>query len=251
MILWSIFFLIELLALYLLSRRLTGAIYGLFLLLSKSKTIAISIVSVIMFPGTVIHELSHLLIAEVLMVPTGKLTLTPDIADSTKPYTGGEVKAGTVEINRTDPFRRSIIGLAPLFVGISTLVAMTIYSPRLLEQLRNAYETGMLTSTPPLYVFIIGSYIFFTMSNSMFSSKEDLVGVPAVGIVMFLLIGASYMAGFRIGLTAEATSTITNALLTLVKSLGIVLGVNVIILILTQFLVSVVGSVTGRRLVKN
>ena len=68
----------ELTALYFLSRWLTKKLYFFFLLVFKVRSVAISGVTLLLFPGTVIHELSHLFTAEILGVPTGKLNLVPE-----------------------------------------------------------------------------------------------------------------------------------------------------------------------------
>ena len=141
-----LFLIIELTFLYLLSRRVIGTLYRLLQMLTRSRPMAIWIVSIIFFPGTVVHELAHLFTAEILGVRTGKLTLVPESLE------GNEINAGAVMIAATDPFRRTLIGLAPVYVGIIVLVA-----------------TSSLTVLP-----ILTFYIMFAVSNSMFSSEEDM-----------------------------------------------------------------------------
>src|SRR5260221_6045484 len=110
--------LLELCALYFLSRWVTQAIFTLFLLFFRIRSVALSLLLVLEFPGTVIHELAHLFTAEVLGVRTGKLTLEPES------IRGESIKAGSVMIAQSDPFRRYAIGLAPVFVGIFVLTAI-------------------------------------------------------------------------------------------------------------------------------
>ena len=101
----------ELIGLYLLSQTLIQAVYDLTMLITRSRAAGVTVVSLLTFPGTVVHELSHLFTAEVLGVHTGKLTLVPENIQE------ADVKAGSVMIAQSDPFRRYIIGLAPIFPG--------------------------------------------------------------------------------------------------------------------------------------
>lgn len=206
-----IILLAELALLYFFSRRVIQTLYGLLQKITNSRTIAIWLVSIILFPGTVVHELAHLFTAEILGVRTGKLTLVPESLEGT------EIKAGGVMIAQTDPFRRTLIGLAPVSVGIIVLAA--------------------LSSLPflPLLTF----YGMFAVSNSMFSSKEDMKGVIPFTITLALFLIAGYFAGFRFGLTGELLTKLSLVIETLVRSLGIVLGVNLVVLLLTSALLGV------------
>ncbi len=76
----------------------------------------------------------------------------------------------------------------------------------------------------------------FAVSNSMFSSKEDMKGVIPFTITLALFLIAGYFAGLRIGLTGELLTVIVRVIETLVRSLGIVLGVNVAVLTVTSLL---------------
>lgn len=192
----------ELFLLSLLSRKLTQSLYVLFFRLFGSKTIAITILIVLLFPGTVIHELAHLFVAEILRIRTGKLTLVPESLEE------AEIKTGSVTITQTDPLRRTLIGLAPVYVGIAALVA--------------------LSSIPVLPILTF--YGMFAISNSMFSSKEDMKGVVPFIITVGVFIAAGYFAGFRVGLTDGLLTKLSLVVQALVRSLGIVLGVNLLVL---------------------
>jgi len=201
----------ELAALYILSGALTQAGFELLLRLTRSRTIAVTAVTLIVFPGTVIHELSHLFTAEILGVKTGKLTLVPENIREE------EIKAGSVMIARSDPFRRYLIGLAPVVAG---LVAVTTLS-------LGWGFWGVWGNVGILY-------ILFSVSSSMFSSKEDLKGFIPFAVTLAIMIGAAYFAGLRIGLTGPALSVTEKILTALTKSLGLVVGINLAGLILTK-----------------
>lgn len=222
----------ELILLYLLSRRVIQTLYWLLQKITRSRPIAIWIVSIIFFPGTVVHELSHLFTAEILGVHTGKLTLVPEGMEG-PPFAKAswgetEIKAGGVMIAETDPFRRTLIGLAPVYVGIIVLTALSYFL------LQNINSITVIT----LIIF----YGMFAVSNSMFSSKEDMKGVIPFTITVLLFAAAGYFAGLRIGLTGELLTKTLLVIETLVRSLGIVLAVNLLVLFATSLLLVILPS---------
>lgn len=208
---------LELFLLSLVSRRLTGNLYILFFRIFRSKTVSMTILIILLFPGTVVHELAHLFTAEILGVHTGKLTLVPESLEGT------EIKAGGVAIAQTDPLRRTLIGLAPVYVGIVVLAALSY-----------------LLSQPSIHPAIITIYVYllFAVSNSMFSSKEDMKGVVPFTITVGLFAAAGYIAGFRFGLTGELLTKFILVIETLVRSLGVVIAINIAVLLLTSALLA-------------
>lgn len=242
----------ELLLLYLLSRRVIGTLYWLLRKISRSRPIAIWVVSIIFFPGTVVHELSHLFTAEILGVHTGKLTLTPEGMEgphfAKASWGETEIKAGGVMIAETDPFRRTLIGLAPVSVGIIVLAALSYFlSSIIISPLQNNPPGNFLPNPLPpgenmswgLWLIIVGLfYLIFIVSNSMFSSKEDMKGVLPFAVTVALFAAAGYFAGFRIGLAGELLTKTLLVIETLVRSLGIVLAVNLLVLAATSLLLS-------------
>lgn len=221
----------ELIALYILSQSLTQAIFDLVVLIFRSRSVGITVVSLVTFPGTVVHELSHMFTAEILGVRTGKLTLVPEGLESE------EVKTGSVMISSSDPFRRYAIGLAPIFVGLVAISALSYLLSR---------QNNGITLLTVLYL-----YLLLAVSNAMFSSKEDLKGFIPFIIALLAVIAAAYYAGLRIGITGVLLNFVTTILEALTKNLGIVLAINLIGFVLMKGLILVVQKLTRRRLVKS
>lgn len=215
----TMIFVVELTSLHLLSRRLTQSIYDLFLRIFRNRSIAMTILIILLFPGTVIHELAHLFVAEILRVRTGKLTLVPESLEE------AEIRTGSVAIAQTDPFRRTLIGLAPVYVGITVLAALAYF----------------LSISSNLYASFFILYSLFAVTNSMFSSKEDMKGVIPFTITVLLFAAAGYFAGFRIGLTGELLTGSRLVIETLVRSLGVVLAVNLLVLAVSSLLLSLLS----------
>jgi len=218
----------ELLGLFLLSRRLTQQLFRTVLLIVRHRSIAISVITALLFPGTVIHELSHLFTAEILGVKTGKLTLAPESIN------GKDIQAGSVEFVQTDPFRRTAIGLAPFFVGLIALFGLSSALPSLWNQTVAAFQTNILFSSSPSYLLLLTSYLLFCISNTMFTSPEDMKGVIPLAITLLLLGGVGYIAGIRIELTGLVAETITTGLTAVSQSISIVLLFNLVLYVLTS-----------------
>lgn len=159
-----------LLALYLLSRlflqQLSGWLFGLF----KSREMVIKTVAIFLMPGTFIHEVAHLVFAEFMKVRTDGLTIVPEIGE------GNNIKLGGVKVEQTDPLRRTIIGLAPVFLGLSIIWSVTVW---------------FLAQSQPSFIIIAAYvYVLLQIGLTMFSSAKDLegsfVGLLLAGLLFLL-----------------------------------------------------------------
>ena len=235
---------LELVILWLITRRLTQNLYiGLFLL-SKSRAIAIGIISFFFFLGTIIHELSHLFVAEILGVHTSGLTLTPEGLEESN------VRTGSVMISQTDPIRRAVIGIAPLFVGITTLTLLSTVLPNVYTQTMIDFQNGIAFSQGNIYLLGLILYAFFAVSNTMFSSPEDMEGFPAVAITLSLIGAAAYFSGISVGLPQAWLDTIQQTLSTLTTSMGYIVGFNLCLFALSFGGISLAEKLSGRKIAR-
>lgn len=168
-------FFLELLILFLLSRALQKKISLFFYTLSRSIKVTVYLLAILFLPGTVIHEVSHYLMAKFLFVTTGTMVLIPKLE-------GQSVKLGSVAIARSDPFRRLLIGLAPFLVGTIIIIFLLFLT-----------EKNELWQTPWAIIFIL--YSLFEVGNTMFSSKKDLEGALFMGIFLIIVCGILYLLG--------------------------------------------------------
>lgn len=178
---YIILFLLELLVLWFVSRRLTSRLIS---------NIPVWLYAILFLPGTVIHELSHFLAAKILSVPVGKFSL------SFKKY-NDEVVLGSVSIAKVDIFRRFLVGIAPLIFGI-TLLMITIY----MTVKNNIYSNW-------LAALVVG-YVIFIIANSMFSSRQDLKGAWKLGIIVIFIAVASYALGIKISFSFDNSDFLKN-----------------------------------------
>lgn len=168
-------FFIELAVLFFLSQQLTKSL-SLFLH-RKTKSIKFSIffISLVFLPGTIIHELSHAIMAGILQVPVGQIEFLPVLS-------GNMLRMGSVQVGQTDPVRRFFIGTAPFFIGTTLLIAL----------LWMAFQHQLFSSIPFSILILYG---VFVLSNTMFSSKKDMEGAIEFFIFVGIIFGVLYFLG--------------------------------------------------------
>ena len=102
-----------------LRQRLVYELSGTSLLLFSTTSPGIFLYSILVLPGTIIHELSHWIVAEVLGVRTGQISIFPDLE------TGASTRRlGSVATAKSDPFRAFLIGIAPFISGLAILAVL-------------------------------------------------------------------------------------------------------------------------------
>lgn len=244
-----IFIALEILTLYLLSRKLSQNLYIVWFLLTKSRPVAIAFLSFLYFPGTVIHELAHLFTAEILGVHTGGLTLVPEgLEEKNLPAQAG-VRTGSVAIAQSDPIRRAAIGIAPVFVGLMSLGLVSYFIPDLWRQVSIDLANGILFSQGSVYLLILAAYSLFAISNTMFSSHEDMEGFWPVLIIITLISAAAYIAGIRITLTETMRTNVMEFFAAAAVTLGYVTGLNISLFLISKALITGTQKLTGRHLI--
>ena len=169
--------------------------------------------SFLFLPGTIIHEVSHFILATLLKVPTGELSVLPKVEKS------GEVKAGKLEIGNVDPFRRTLVGISPLISGLIIIYLVGHYL------LPNNFSWASIN---PLLLFITG-YLLFVVTTTMFSSKKDLESLIIAGPITLLIFIAFYFLGVRVFFSEALSEKIGLVFGNLNFYLGFASGVNLII----------------------
>jgi len=185
--------------------RLVFELAGTSLLLFGARRPGLLFYSLVFLPGTIIHELSHLFIAEILRVKTGQITILPELTDSKRE------RLGSVATASSDPIRGFLIGLAPFVSGIALLLVMG-------SLLRTGWD-----SSAPWWQLAILIYGLIVVGNSMLISQEDRRYWPAALILIFLVWFLLTQAGFQISLQPD--SWLFHSL----TSINLVLGVTVLL----------------------
>jgi len=207
MILPLIIFILLFFCLYLISGKIINQIFRL---------TKLELLSWILLPGTIIHELSHMIVSELLFVKTFRFSFKPIIVDN-------RVRIGSLEITKTDPFRKTLIGLAPIFSGILALACgYFFYLKKIFIDPRQILNF----STIQFVLLFLVLYAFFIISLTMFSSKTDLESaiIPFSIIAIFTLI--FYFLGFTINVRADTLEKIINFIVLLNKTFSTTLIIN-------------------------
>jgi hypothetical protein len=180
--------------LLLLQRSLHSTVQTTLFYLTRRADLAIVLFSILFFPGVLVHELSHYIVARLTGVRTGRLSLLPH------PMPNGRLRLGYVETAAADPVRETLIGAAPLVSG-SLLVAYIGINRLGLPALWNQIQSGGLTLFPHSLAavsaqqdFWIWFYLLFTISSMMLPSASDRrawLPMAIVGIALLLLVIAA------------------------------------------------------------
>jgi len=163
---WIIIFLIQVFTLYLLSNSFHNKLHFLGAGITKNRLFIAKAVGYIFFIGTLVHELSHIIMARLLFVRTKNINLQTEIIDDR------HIKYGTAEIEVTDPFRSTLIGIAPLIFGISLIYFLTLN-----------INFNFLTWYDAIKLFLISQ-----ISNSMFLSDSDTKDLKVISIILLIIL---------------------------------------------------------------
>lgn len=178
-----VFFLIEFFTLFLTSRFLFKSFYALLHYVFHSQKAAIFLICGFFLPGVLVHELAHLVVAELLRVRTHGIEFVPEL-------TGTSLKMGSVRVEKSDVVRNLFIGIAPIVAGI-LLLTLSIYF------LNRMFSLSQIFSSPiSFFVTVLIGYVVFVITNTMFSSRKDVEGALELLLVVAIIIGAMYLIGF-------------------------------------------------------
>lgn len=186
--------------------------------------------ALLMLPGTILHELSHWLMAEVLQVPTGEIRILPVAEDQ-----GREKKLGSVATARTDPFRGFLIGIAPFIVGIITLSLLGY----LLEVGWGVYLWWQLALV--IYGLIV-------VGSSMLISRADRRYWPVMIGLFFFVALVLYASGFS--LSPSSLQLLVSILNRINLVLGLTIGLNLVMILVFYLIRRSLEQMTRKRVVR-
>ena len=234
--------------LLLLQRWIQTHLHGLSLLLTGKPERAVYLYAIILFPGVLIHELSHWVAATLLGVRTGSLSLLP------RQGADGNLQLGYVEYYRSktlDPVRESLIGGAPMIVGtiVILIIGFKVFD---VTGLATAVQSGELDTISLALAnlfqtkyILLWIYLIFAISNAMMPSKSDRRAWPAFIVTMIILAGLVYLLGAQ----QEVAGGLIGPVLLLFSYLGIAfsvaIGVDLFFMLILASLEAVVGRLKG------
>ncbi|OIN88264.1 hypothetical protein COW80_04840 [Candidatus Beckwithbacteria bacterium CG22_combo_CG10-13_8_21_14_all_01_47_9] len=169
------------------------------------RRLPLNLVFFLLLPGIFLHEFSHILMAEILRVKTGELKLKPEIVN-------GHLTLGSAQIALTDPFRLTLIGIAPFIAGTASLWLLLNLVPK-----------------DPVYLLLITYYLVFAIANTLFSSASDLQAAAVPLILVLLILGGFSLT--NLSLPPDLIPAIQVFFFNLARVFAYTLGVNLVLLL--------------------
>ncbi len=222
--------------LFLASFALKRQLYATLYLLTSSHNLAFRILSLIFLPGTIVHETSHLLAALILNVPTGKITVFPELE---------KTRLGHLKIAKVDALRRTLIGLSPLFFGLISLIFIFVFY----------FDINIISQGSPIFSLLPKSlnsflvlYLIFTIANMMFPSLTDLKPAffPAFILLLCLIAFSLYRPYFS--LPSSLTSTLINLAQTFINTFTLTTTINILFLLPILGLKALLERLKGKKI---
>jgi hypothetical protein len=162
---------------------------------------------------------------------------------------GEHITPGSVMIAETDPIRRSMIGLAPLFSGLLSLITLSylLGNQTMFPEAMTKFSIFNLQFS---IASVIIYYLFFAISNTMFPSPQDMKGVWPVATILGIVLGLLYFFGIRIALTGQMLVLATRIAETLTQSLGLVAVLNIALFIVTWILSHAIARILRLQIMR-
>ena len=234
-----------LLPLVFLQRLLHREIQAVLLIVTRSPQLTIGLFSVMFFPGVLLHEFSHFVMAKILRVRTRNFSLIPT------PLPDGRLQMGYVETERTDIFRDSLIGLAPLIAG-SLFIAYAGLNRLGLSTLLDVLANGQvelfwvgLKLLPQVKDFYLWFYLAFAVSSTMLPSESDRHAWLPLGLWAAVLFALAIFAGAGTWMLANLTPILNDFLGAIATLFGLSVALHIMLILPTFFLHHVVSRMTG------
>lgn len=247
---WWVVFAIPVLVL--LQRWLHRHIHGLAYLITGKRNWAVLLYAIILFPGVLLHELSHWITANLLGVRTGSFSVLP------KTKADGSVQLGYVEYYKSSnvgPIRESLIGSAPLITGTAAilLIAFQVFD---VTNLALAAETGDIESLSQAITtlfstndFLIWLYLMFAFSNAMMPSTSDRKAWPAFALIMVIVAAALYILGLQDVMMAGLAGPVATVFGYLGLAFSLTIGVDLLVIMAVYLFEWLISRLKGVEVV--
>lgn len=203
---------------------------------------AVRALFLLLLPGVLLHEFSHWVVANLLGVRTGKISIGLGKMRGNKHFS-----LGSVTVERTDPLRESLIGVAPFVSGLFAIWLLMgawfdLWAP---HDPILVFETIWAQLRDPLTWVVL--YLVFAVSTSMIPSASDR---EPWGVIIAIFAGVGALAlilGWVPRVSPEMLEFGQQFLYTLIFLFGIIVIVNGALALVIFIFEWVLGAMTQRR----
>ncbi len=211
-----------------ISRWINHRVQAIGLLVSRSSAAAVMLFYLLMFPGILLHEVSHVVTARLLGMRVGKFTLGPKRRQHA-------VELGSVTVSSGGVLRDSLVGLAPFLFGSAVLLWVS-YQVFDVAALAQAWEAsgwrGIFRALDGIWLvpdFWLWAYLIFVVSNAMTPSPADRQPWLLAGIYLALAALVVWLLGGLPILAEALRDQVIAALRSLTLAFMFTAGVNLMV----------------------
>jgi hypothetical protein len=236
--------------LILFQRLLHREIQAVFLLITRRAEVALVVFSILFFPGVLLHELSHYIMALVLRIQTGRFSLIP------RNLGNGRLQLGYVETAKTDFLRDALIGLAPLltgglfvgYAGNARLRLLAVWEAVMSGDLGTIVTAVQTTLAQP--DFWLWFYLTVVISSTMLPSPSDRRAWVPLGIAIILLVGAGILVGIGPWMLANLVGALSEVLGSTAVVFGMSAGTHLAVLLPVWVMRHGLSRITGMEVTR-
>jgi hypothetical protein len=226
-----------------LQRWLHQHIQGFALALTGNAGCGLRLLFYLLLPGVVLHELSHYVVAKLLFVRTGNIQIGLGNPRAKR------VSLGSVNVERTDPLRESLIGVAPFVVGVGAIWLIAAWGFDVYPQTGASLELMLqrVREYSNDWTTWLDLYLIFAVSTAMIPSESDRE--PWGPILTFFGLGVAvlFVLGWTPRIPADLVVLARNWLDALTFALGLAVIINGAVAIILLILEQTIQRLSGRR----
>ena len=238
-----VFFLIVFALTIILQQWLHRHIQAFALALTGNPGCAIRLLFYLLLPGILLHEASHYVVAKLLLVRSNGITI------GLRKTRKKQVSLGSVNIERTDPIRESIVGVAPFVVGLTAIWLIVGWgfsmwpnsSLTLAQMIDRVREYGYDWTT------WLDLYLVFAVSTAMIPSESDREPWGPVITIFGLGVAILFLLGWTPRVPQDYVTMARQLLDALTFALGIAVVVNGAVAVVLWILERTVERLSGKR----
>jgi hypothetical protein len=213
----------------LLRSALTFEFLAVSLLIFGNKNPGLWLYSLIFLPGTILHELSHWLVAELLGVHTGEITILPNMDNAEN----DRQRLGSVATASSGPIRGFLIGAAPFVTGLLALSLLGYF----------VFLPSLLT-----WQYILILYGIVVVGSSMMLSREDRRSLPFFLILVVVIVVIYLNTPYR--LSPATIEFFRRTLASLNQVLGVTVGLVLGTIGVSYGIRRIIEKITGKKIAR-